>query len=270
MHTKSPTMFAAAAVIAMVLLGASGCSDSESPKQTHPSTGSGHSPTPREAAGELLATSEDISSAVDAIFRSINDGKFETLYQTATAPRFREAASLVAFESLCERLRSRLGPLRSKQSSTFDLSPRADSVIASASFQAKFDQGDGTIFVVFEKSSDQWLLLRLNVNAPALLDDPTQFRETVELFAEASDPVQPGTSVDLFDSGATPPKPIAQNVSVLKVRWKVADPSSRPQFPARGFVTVSLTKDQALAVEGIETVSVRRHVDDADKPDNRP
>lgn len=270
MHTKYPTMFAATAVIALVLLGVVGCSDSESPKQTHPSTSSEHSPTSREAAGELLASSEDVSSVVDAIFRSIDDREYKTLYETATAPRFREAASLDTFESLCERLRSRLGPLRSKQPSTFDLSPRADSVIASASFQAQFEQGGGTIFVVFEKISDQWLLLRLNVNAPELLDDPTQFREAVELFVEASDPVRPGTSVDLFDSASTPPKLIAENVSVVKVRWKVADPSSPPRFPASGFLTVTLTKDQTLAVQDAQTTSVRPHAADASQSDDRP
>jgi hypothetical protein len=266
-HHKSSDV---AVFVAFVLLGVLGCIESDSPKDSRNGAGLDHPQSSDQVIGDLEASSDEISSVVDAIFRSINEGKAETLYETATAPKFREVASLVAFESICERVQSRLGTLLSKQSSRLDLNPMADSVVASASFQAQFEHGAGTIFVVLERQGDEWLLLRLNVNAPELLDDPTQFREMVEVFVVDSDPVLPGSSVDILDTAFKPPKAIAESVSVVNVRWKVTDPSSKPRFPARGFVTIGLTKDQANAVKGVQTLSVRRHAENPGQSDDLP
>ena len=44
-----------------------------------------------------------------------------------------------------------------------------------------FEHRAGTIFVDFERIDDDWFLLRLNINAPELPDDPTEYRERIDL-----------------------------------------------------------------------------------------
>ena len=93
---------------------------------------------------EVQTASDDISVIVNKMFRSIAEGKFEMLYESSTEPRFREAVSLEEFSTLCERVQSRLGALRTKQSSRFDLNPVEGSLLASATYQAQFEHGNGT------------------------------------------------------------------------------------------------------------------------------
>jgi len=209
------------------------------------------------------ADPEAISLRIDEVCRRINLGESDSVYESATAPRFRQVASRVAFRSHCERLQSRLGALKSKQLSRLDVDPAAGMLVASASYRATFEHGAGAIFVVFEQVGGDWLLLRLKVDAPELLDDPTQYREELEIFAESSDPVLPGTMVDVFDSSEDPPKLLIGSVRVLNVRWKIPGPSSVPAFPASGFVTLSLTREQAGAIENAKNVSVREQPGDA-------
>jgi len=145
-----------------------------------------------------------------------------------------------------------------------DIDSAAGTVAASASYRATFERGAGTIFVVFEQAGGDWLLLRLKVDAPELLDDPAQYREVIEILVENSDPVVPGTIVDLYNTSQEPPKLLIEGLRVLNVRWKMVGPGSAPAFPASGFVGLSLTKEQVDAVEEARRVSVRKQSRGAD------
>ncbi len=131
--------------------------------------------------------------------------------------------------------------------------------MASAGYQAEFEKGAGTIFAVFEKTQDDWLLLRLRIESPQLMDDPSQFREGVELFVENSEPVLPGAMIDILNQDTEPPTVAVGNVEVLNVRWKVVDPSSKPTYPAAGFVTIRVTNDQASKLKSVKAISIKAH-----------
>jgi hypothetical protein len=207
----------------------------------------------------MEAASAVISGRVDEVFRAISNGHVQRVYEKFTSPKFREVATLEQFTSICDRVNTRLGSLRRKESSRFDIDPIDDTFVASATYKAKFDLGSGTLFVVFQKIDDDWLLLRLNVNAPELLDDPNTFQQPTEVYVENSEPIVPGTMVDLLDTAEVPPKVVLENVRVLNVRWKVDGPFTPPKAPAKGFVTIGLKPDQTKTVESSKTLAVRPH-----------
>ena len=235
-----------------------GCGDSDSSKQQQTKFPNG-SPDFTNRMPEVEATLTAVSSRVDELFRAISDGQVQRVYEEFTSPKFREAATFEKFKSICDRVTTRLGRLQKKESSRFDMDPVENTFIASATYEATFDLGSGTLFVVFQKQDDKWLLLRLNVNAPELLDDPKTFQQPTEIYVENSEPVMPGTMVDLLDTAVNPPKVVVQNVRVLYVRWKLDDPSKPPHAPATGFVTIGLKLDQTDAVKQSKTLSVRSH-----------
>jgi hypothetical protein len=231
-----------------------GCTDTE----PTPSSGSNDiaSDEVEQFGADLESSLAEVSDRVDQLFRSIAAGEAEQIYESMCSTRFREVASLAKFQPVCERIQSRLGGLKSKSSTQFDMPYQAGNPVASGAYQATFEKGSGTILVTFEKIDGEWLLLRLNVNAPELLDDPTQYREAVELLVENSEPLLPGTMVDVIDDATDPPTVMVENVQLLNVRWKVSSPLEQPSSPASGFVTVPLTKEEQRKVQGI-TLSIR-------------
>ena len=127
-------------------------------------TGRQDAAVPRDFPGsdtfvvEMALASGDISAVVDDVFCSIDEGAFEKLYESSTAPRFRQAASQDNFKAICERVQSRLGALKTKQSSRFDLNPVEGSLVASASYQARFEHGNlGYLIHSFFKLDDRYV-----------------------------------------------------------------------------------------------------------------
>ena len=214
-------------------------------------------------AGELFqkmqSADSEVSEAVDKLFNAITQEKTTELYQASTSPKFQEIATLEKFEAICKRIRTRLGALTGKESAGFNLNPVESGYTVTATYQAEFEKGAGTIMVRFEEVNGEWLLLRLSMNAPELLDDPTKFRKKVEIHFKNVEPVLPGTTVDVFDASNDPATLLAQNVPVLNVRWKVSNPFKAPTFPASGFVLLSLTQQQAQAIQAAKTLTLQQH-----------
>jgi len=236
-----------------------GCGDPDSSNKPQAETFKKMPPESANLVAETEAASATISGRVDELFRAISNGQVHQVYEKFTSPKFREVATVEQFTSICDRVNTRLGSLRSKESSIFDINPVNGTFIASATYKATFDHGSGTLFVVLQKVDDEWLLLRLNVNAPELLDDPSTFQQPTEVYVENSEPVQPGSMVDLLGTDEEPPKVIIENVRVLNVRWKIDGPFATPKAPAHGFVTIGLKPDQTKAVESFKTLAVRPH-----------
>lgn len=245
------------AILLPVLLIVLGCDEKK--KQDAPSYGNMRPSRLDPAVAEMEAVSAAISARVDEIFKAIHEGQVQRVYESFTHPRFREVASLQQFAPLCDRVKTRLGPLRSKQASQFEINPIDGSLVASGSYHAVFEHGSGTVFVVFQKTDNNWLLLRLNVNAPELLDDPATFQQPTELYVENSEPVLPGTMVDLLDVSVEPAKVVLSNVRVESVRWKISDPGTPLKAPAKGFVTIVLKADQVTAMKSAKSPAVRSH-----------
>lgn len=208
---------------------------------------------------EMDSAAVAVSQRVEKIFQSINAGEGLLVYESFASPKFREVVTLEQFTAICDRIKTRLGSLRSKEDARFDLNPLKGALVANATYNAKFEHGAGDILVIFEKREDAWMLLRLTVNAPELLDDPTTFEQPTVVYVEDAEPVLPGSMVDLLDISEDPPKVILQNVRVLHVRWKVDNPLTPVKAPAKGFVTIGLKADQTDAVKAIGKVSIRPH-----------
>lgn len=236
-----------------------GCGDTDSSSKPQAETPTFTQSDSANLVAEMEGASSAISGRVDELFRAISNGEVQHVYDTFTSPKFRGVATVEQFASICSRVNTRLGSLRSKESSRFDLNPVDGTFVASATYKATFELDSGILFVVFQKVDDEWLLLRLNVNAPKLLDDPNTFQQPTEIYVENSEPVLPGTMVDLLGTVEDPPNVIIENVRVLNVRWKVDDPSTPLKAPAKGFVTIDLKPDQMKAVESSGSVTVRIH-----------
>ena len=232
-----------------------GCNDPNS--SANLSTSNGNCPLPVASQyAEIVAATDAVSDRVDEMFADIDNAEVQNVYDNLAAPDFREAAPFEEFDSLCERLRTRLGKLQSKSTSRTEVNPVDGKLIASATYEAEFENGYGLLFVIFQKNDDQWQLLRLNVNSPVLLDDPSSYQQPTELYVENSKPVAPGTVVDLWDNAADPPHLLLEHLRVVSVRWKVPDPSSPPPDPASGFVTLALKPEQVKAI-GSTDLAVR-------------
>ncbi|QDU54570.1 hypothetical protein [Aeoliella mucimassa] len=242
----------------VVAIVSAGCNDPNSSLQQ--STGANNLPP---GVAQQLANIEKanaaVSDEVDQLFRDIQAEKIKQIYEQTLSPKFREVATLEEFETITERLRTRLGALQSKTISTSEVNPYEGTLVASANYEATFEKGAGSLLVSFEQQGDEWQLLRLRVNAPQLLDDPSTFRQPTELFVDNSEPVMPGAMVDLVDKTVDPPKVVLENVQVLNVRWKVSGPSSKPTAPASGFVTVGLKPEEASTIKSIDSLSVAPH-----------
>lgn len=231
-----------------------GCNDADS---SSPTPGSPLATANRVA--EANAASAAVSHRLDEIFQAIGAGHVERAYEELTTSEFREVASLDQFRALCDRVTTRLGRLQTKELSRFDVAPLGEALVSSATYQATFEHGPGVVVVVLQRIDDKWLLRRLNVNAPQLLDDPSAFRQPTEVHVEDSQLVMPGATVDLLDASDDPPQVLVENVPVLHVRWKVDDPSTPPTAPASGFITVGLKSEEVDTIQQAGTLSVRGH-----------
>jgi len=76
-----------------------------------------------------------------------------------------------------------------------------------------------------------------------------------DLFVVNSVPVQPGTLVDVISVKEN--RVLFLEVEVTRVRWDVPEPNQSPQFPASGFVVVTLRDRQWMAITEAGDISVR-------------
>ena len=67
--------------------------------------------------------------------------------------------------------------------------------------------------------------------------------------------------VDLFNIYNDESKVIVENVPVMNVRWKVDGPSTLPQAPTSGHITVGLSPSQRDAVKSVSAIAVKKHKD---------
>jgi len=63
-------------------------------------------------------------------------------------------------------------------------------------------------------------------------------------------PVESDTKVDLIDVGPATPQVLVAGVVARYIRWEISGLNLRPTYPASGFVTLKLTRNQWKAIEG--------------------
>ena len=87
---------------------------------------------------------------------------------------------------------------------------------------------------------------------------PSGSYSTAQIFVKKSVPVMLGMKVDVIIEDSSPPKVIAQGAKIVgDVRWKVSAPFQKPEYPASGFITISLAQNQWELIKKAKVISVR-------------
>ncbi len=204
---------------------------------------------------QLKVEEPKLATRVEQLFSRMAAGTFAETYETETTPEFRSVTPLDKYKKLGDRVRERLGALKDKSIMGVNIVPQGGDLYANIQYKATFEQDKGTVMALFKKVDGSWKVQQIRINAPKMLDDPSKFRERIEIYVENAQPVMPGTRVDLVD-GEKPPNVLVGNAQVLNVRWKSAGPFDKPKFPAKGFVTFALTNAEKSAIKGVEGISI--------------
>lgn len=255
MKRRLPATSVLLGIVSSMLLG---CSESTPAPDQAGSGAPGNSAHAQFSQEEVNAASGEISEVVDQLFRLLEAGKIEEIYNSSASPRFREVASLEKFQTFSQ-VWERLGVMKSKKGSQFNLDRVEGKDRATALYQAEFEHGTGQVLFSFERVDGKWMLLRWKLDSPDLQEDPFKNKVRMEILVQDSEPVLPGSMVDLMDSSVSPKKLILENMPVFYVRWRTDGPFSIPKYPASGFITLALTKEQVETVRAADAISVRPH-----------
>ncbi len=250
-RTINPVQAIFVFTLMVICLSIAGCSEESTTTQKQTSS------TEPPLHIDIAIYSTEISSAIIDHFQSISDGKVDDIYASSSS-KLQQAVSLDEFRNYCDKINLRLGTLQDHRIRESQFVPQEGRIIATAVCEADFSQGTGVMTVLYEQDEGHWKLMRLNVNAPELLDNPDDYRELKQIMVEQSDPVEPGQQVDVWDASTNPPQKIMEAVSVTYVRWKVSGPFTSAKYPAKGFVTLSLSTEQTKSLENVDTISIRR------------
>jgi hypothetical protein len=126
-------------------------------------------------AGSLFFTframDSSISPMIDELFVAIDDDKFAETYDTHTTPEFRKVASREQYVQIGQTIKTRLGKLKSKTMSRFNVQQRNANQFADVVYSGTFENGTGTISAKLRKVGDQWQLVAFHVNSPEFTKD---------------------------------------------------------------------------------------------------
>jgi hypothetical protein len=116
-------------------------------------------------------TDAALSPKIDALFAAIDNGTFGDTYPTETAPELRKAIGRKEWEQLGLAIRSRLGPLKAKNLTQFNIRQFNTDQSADAVYSATFEKGSGEIRTRFRNVDGEWRLVIFRVNSPEFLKD---------------------------------------------------------------------------------------------------
>ena len=112
-----------------------------------------------------------VSPKIDAMFLAIENNTFAATYETETTQELRDAASKEQYAALGDAIGVRLGKLKSKSLQGFKMRQfNADSYI-DVSYNATFENGQGTIIAKLKKEGSAWKFVNFRVNSPLFEQD---------------------------------------------------------------------------------------------------
>lgn len=126
-------------------------------------------------AGSLIFTfrtmDASISPMIDELFVAIDEDKFAETYDTRTTPELRKVASREQYVQIGQTIKTRLGKLKSKTMSRFNIQQRNAVQFADVAYNGTFENGNGTITARLKKVGDEWQLVAFHVNSPEFNKD---------------------------------------------------------------------------------------------------
>ncbi|MCA9239589.1 MAG: hypothetical protein KDA37_05295, partial [Planctomycetales bacterium] len=114
-------------------------------------------------------TASDVASPkIDALFTALDQGAFADTYDSMAAQELRDITPKDDYAAMGDYLRERVGGLRSKSLTSFNMRQHnADSLIDVA-YDAQFSKGQGTITAQLKRVGGEWRFTRFNVKSPLL------------------------------------------------------------------------------------------------------
>jgi len=117
------------------------------------------------------AANSSVGPEIDRLFAAMETDNFGDTYETATAPEFRKQTSKEQYADIGKAVKNRLGPLKSKNMTGFNMRQfNADSYVDVA-YKASFEKGKGTITAKMKKQGGEWKIVTLGVNSPVFEQD---------------------------------------------------------------------------------------------------
>lgn len=117
------------------------------------------------------AMDSSITPTIDELFVAIDSDKFVETYDTHTTPEFQQVASREQYAQIGQTIKTRLGKLKSKSMSRFNVQQRNATQTADVAYSGTFEKGTGTITAKLRKVGDQWQLVAFHVNSPEFTKD---------------------------------------------------------------------------------------------------
>lgn len=115
-------------------------------------------------------TAADVASPrIDSLFASLQGGTFADTYETLTAPELRDITSKEDYVAMGEYLRERVGGLRSKTLTNFNVQQNNAESLIDVTYNAQFEKGPGTITAQLKKIDGEWKFTQFNVKSPLLV-----------------------------------------------------------------------------------------------------
>jgi hypothetical protein len=130
-------------LVALLMIAAisetTGCGEPDRPRGSRtpsPPVNPAMSPESKRLTDQMELASEQVSVTVDGLFRAMEAGTVNDFYKSRTSAEFQTVATLEAFIQMCDRVSSRLGALKHKDASQFNLNPVDNDLVASAVYEA--------------------------------------------------------------------------------------------------------------------------------------
>jgi hypothetical protein len=116
-------------------------------------------------------TDADLSPRIDAMFAAMENDTFGETYATETAPELRAGQSREQYEQVGRMVKARLGGLRSKKLTQWNVRYFNADAFADVAYAATFEKGPGTIQARFKKVNGQWRIVSFKVDSPEFQKD---------------------------------------------------------------------------------------------------
>lgn len=114
-----------------------------------------------------------VSPTVDELFAAIEAGAFEATYETHASPELQQSVSREQYAELGKLIKARLGALKSKSLSNFNVRQNNADTFADVTYSGVFERGSGTIRARFKGDGDRWRVVNFHVDSPAFQQDLT-------------------------------------------------------------------------------------------------
>ncbi|TWT78767.1 hypothetical protein CA13_01640 [Planctomycetes bacterium CA13] len=126
-------------------------------------------------AGLLLFGFKDVKSQVspkiDAMFSAIDNNTFAETYESETTQSLRESATKDQYTAVGDLIRLRLGKLKSKSLQGFTTTKYISGSSINVSYDATFENGNGTIIAKLKKEDGTWKFVVFRVTSPVFAQD---------------------------------------------------------------------------------------------------